>query len=109
MSVCTCRTMWTGAAGGGGGGGGGGATRNVVNCCLGSASVINSGIRTRMPTNMACNPKEIAAVLPRLVLSLPPDSIRLSSNIGFSYLDPTYSYTPPADCMFPNKILGWER
>src|SRR5579864_6268440 len=41
------------AAGGGGGGGGGGATRNVINCCLGKASVKISGISTRthtMPT-----------------------------------------------------------
>jgi len=29
-------------------GGGGGATRNVISCCLGNASVNNSGIRTRI-------------------------------------------------------------
>src|SRR5258708_14815504 len=80
-----CRTR-TGAAagGGGGGGGGGGATRNVMSCCFGNASVKISGSRTRTPTSNACNTNEIAVVAPRLVLSLPPDSIRLSSNIGFS-------------------------
>src|SRR5438477_10392672 len=41
MSVCTTLTTrcGTAAGGGGGGGGGGGATRNVINCCFGRASV----------------------------------------------------------------------
>src|SRR5271163_524525 len=52
MSVCTCLTTCTTAAGGGGGGGGGGgATRNVINCVLGRASVNSSGINTRIPTS----------------------------------------------------------
>src|SRR5215469_11581921 len=85
-SLWICFTILTGAAagGGGGGGGGGGATKKVISCCLGSASVKISGIRTRTPTNSACRTKETAVVAPRFVFSLPPDSIRLSSNIGFS-------------------------
>src|SRR5438270_4427603 len=75
--------MGTAAGGGGGGGGGGGATRKVINCCLGKASVNNSGNRTRTPTRKNWKIKEIKVVAPRLVLSLPPDSIRLSSNIRF--------------------------
>ena len=35
-----------------------------------------------------CKTKERIVVLNRLVLSLLPDSIRLSSNIGFSYTGP---------------------
>jgi len=84
MSLCTIFTVLTGVAagGGGGGGGGGGATRKVINCCLGKASVNNSGTRTSTPTRATCKTNESAVVMPRLVLSLPPDSIRLSSNIG---------------------------
>src|SRR5579864_9039187 len=86
MSVCTTLTALTGAAagGGGGGGGGGGATRNVISCCLGSASVNISGNSTRTPTSSACKTKEMVVVAPRFVFNRPPDSIRLSSNIGFS-------------------------
>src|SRR5215470_16999465 len=86
MSLWICLTIFTGAAagGGGGGGGGGGATRKVISCCLGSASVKMSGSRTSTPTKNACRTNEIVVVLPRFVLSRPPDSIRLSSNIGFS-------------------------
>src|SRR4029077_1805987 len=85
-SLWICLTTRTGAAagGGGGGGGGGGATRKVISCVLGSAFVKISGISTRTPTSNACKTNEIAVVAPRFVLSLPPDSIRLSSNIGFS-------------------------
>src|SRR5581483_9447475 len=86
MSVCTTlTTRWgTAAGGGGGGGGGGGATRNVINCCLGRASVQSSGIRMRMPTRATCRTNEIVVVIPRFVLSLPPDSMRLSLNIRVS-------------------------
>src|ERR1700751_5373601 len=85
-SLWICFTILTGAAagGGGGGGGGGGATRTVISCCLGSASVKTSGIKTSTPINSSCKMNEIVVVAPRFVLSLPPDSIRLSSNIGFS-------------------------
>src|SRR6202047_3608104 len=82
--VCTCFTILTGAAaGGGGGGGGGGATKNVINCVLGRASVNSRGIRTNTPTRMASRTNERNVQTPRFVLSLPPDSIRLSSNISF--------------------------
>src|ERR1700758_1796132 len=85
MSVCTTFTVFIGvaAAGGGGGGGGGGATRNVINCCFGRASVKTSGRITRIPTRATWKMKETKVVAPRLVLNLPPDSIRLSSNIRF--------------------------
>src|SRR6266446_5968496 len=76
--------MGVAAAGGGGGGGGGGATRNVINCVLGKASVYRSGMRIRTPSRIICKTNENNVVAPRLVLSLPPDSIRLSSNIRFS-------------------------
>src|SRR6267142_6017620 len=76
--------MGVAAAGGGGGGGGGGATRKVINCVLGKASVYRSGMRIRTPSRSICKTKENNVVAPRLVLSLPPDSIRLSSNIRFS-------------------------
>jgi hypothetical protein len=46
MSVCIVLTILTAAGGGGGGGGGGGATKNVINCVFGNASVNNSGIKT---------------------------------------------------------------
>src|SRR5579864_82748 len=84
MSVSTCFTTCTSAGGGGGGGGGGGATRKVISCVLGSASVNIKGIRIMTPTMTACSTNEKVVVLPRLVLSFPPDSIRLSSNISFS-------------------------
>src|SRR5271157_552686 len=35
-----------------------------------------------------CNVKDMIVVLNRLVLNLLPDSMRLSSNIGFSYTTP---------------------
>src|SRR5947208_3500074 len=38
---------------------------------------------TKIPISATCKMKEIVVVNPRLVLSLPPDSIRLSSNIRF--------------------------
>src|SRR5215469_4666674 len=58
-SLCTCLITRTGAAaGGGGGGGGGGATRNVINCVFGSASVKINGIRTRTPTKTTCRTNE---------------------------------------------------
>src|SRR5215472_1494458 len=82
ISVSICFTIFTGAAaGGGGGGGGGGATRNVINCVLGKASVKISGMSTITPIIMTCSANETSDVHPRLVLSLPPDSIRLSSNM----------------------------
>src|SRR5579883_1790274 len=100
-SLCTCLTTFTGAAagGGGGGGGGGGATRKVINCCLGSASVKMSGSSTSTPTSAACKTNEIVVVLPRLVFSRPPDSIRLSSNIGFS-VRPAYTTLDTAALLF---------
>src|SRR6185437_1090001 len=83
MSVCTTFTTrcGTAAGGGGGGGGGGGATRKVINCCFGRASVYSSGSNTRMPTRQICSTNDKVVVTPRLVLNLPPDSIRLSSNM----------------------------
>src|SRR5580704_1354642 len=89
-SLWICLTTLTGVAagGGGGGGGGGGATRKVMSCCFGSASVKISGNSTSTPTSSACTMNEIVVVAPRFVFSRPPDSIRLSSNIGFS-LQPT--------------------
>src|SRR5450432_2306658 len=79
MSVCTCRT-WTTAAGGGGGGGGGGATSAVFRNILGNASVNNKGSNTMNPMIPNCTRKENIVVAFLLSLSLPPDSIRLSSN-----------------------------
>src|SRR5581483_2082488 len=79
LTFCTC---WIcGAAGGGGGGGGGGATRNVVNVPLGSASVKINGSKTKKPTRESCTKVETNPVHFWLVLILPPDSIRLSSNM----------------------------
>ncbi len=71
------------AGGGGGGGGGGGATRNVISWFLGRASV-NKRDKTKTPISTAWKINDEAVVHPRLVLSLLPDSIRLSSNIRFS-------------------------
>src|SRR6202167_4939046 len=66
--VCTCFTILTGAAaGGGGGGGGGGATRKVINCVLGRASVNSSGISTRTPTRTASSTNDKKVQMPRLV------------------------------------------
>src|SRR5438270_12941558 len=85
MSVWICFTTLTGAAaGGGGGGGGGGATSMNIVVPLGKASVKINGIRIMTPTIMTCNMNETMEVHPRLVFSLPPDSIRLSSNMRFS-------------------------
>src|SRR6478609_3302200 len=82
LTFCTC---WIcGAAGGGGGGGGGGATSQVVSCPLGSASVKMRGSSTRKPTKPSCTRVEINPVHFWLVLILPPDSIRLSSNMPIS-------------------------
>src|SRR6266853_418108 len=79
LTLCTC---WIcGAAGGGGGGGGGGATSQVVSCPLGSASVKIKGSSTKNPTSPSCTSVEIKPVHFWLVLILPPDSIRLSSNM----------------------------
>src|ERR1051325_4549552 len=91
MSVWTCFTTCTGAAagGGGGGGGGGGATSNVACNALGKASVNSNGISTRTPISPIGKRNAIVVVPPRFVLSFPPDSIRLSSNIRFSYPHPT--------------------
>src|SRR6476661_589145 len=83
MSVSIFATFTPAAGGGGGGGGGGGAARNVIVIALGNASVNISGIRIKMPTMTASRMNETNVVLPRLVFSLPPDSIRLSSNICF--------------------------
>src|ERR1700751_4502508 len=80
--------MGAAAGGGGGGGGGGGATRNVINCCFGRASVKTKGMMTRTPISITWKIKETSVVAPRFVLSLPPDSIRLSSNISFSLRRP---------------------
>src|SRR5579864_4963385 len=85
MSVWITLTTFTGAAaGGGGGGGGGGATRNPNWTDFGRASVKISGIRTITPMIMNCSRNETIDVHPRLVFSLPPDSIRLSSNMEIS-------------------------
>src|SRR5579872_7500111 len=82
MSVCTTLTTFTtAAAGGGGGGGGGGATRRNMVVPLGKASVKISGTSTMTPMIMNSIPNETNDVQPRFVFSLPPDSIRLSSNI----------------------------
>ena len=77
FTICTGAT----AGGGGGGGGGGGAVSIVISCLVGNASVKISGNNTKIPRNKNSNMKEITVVAPRLVLSLPPDSTRLSSNI----------------------------
>src|SRR5262250_644891 len=105
MSLWICFTTLIGAAagGGGGGGGGGGATRNVINCCLGNASVKISGNSTSTPTSSACKINEIVVVAPRLVLSRPPDSIRLSSNIGFSVQTRPYVFLDTARFCFAPK------
>src|SRR5579862_1421643 len=56
---------------------------------FGKASVKISGIRTITPTIMIWMANDTIDVHPRLVLSLPPDSIRLSSNIVVSpYFEP---------------------
>src|SRR5262250_801680 len=102
MSLWICFTTLIGAAagGGGGGGGGGGATRNVINCCLGNASVKINGSSTSTPTSSACKTNEIVVVAPRLVFSRPPDSIRLSSNIGFSVQTRPYVFLDTACFLF---------
>src|SRR5713226_1018695 len=106
MSVSTCFTTFTSAGGGGGGGGGGGATKAIMSCAFGNASVNSSGIRTIMPTITACSPKENAAVAGLLVFSLPPDSIKLSSNISFlpaqtyDALDTGHPRFAPSSCLF---------
>src|SRR5437016_5514568 len=75
-------TTWGGAGGGGGGGGGGGAMiNNAFNCPFGRASVKISGSSTKMPTSPTCTRNEAEAVHFAFVRSLPPDSIKLSSNI----------------------------
>src|ERR1700678_2491881 len=81
-SLCTLTTC-TGAAagGGGGGGGGGGAVISVISCLVGSASVKINGNSTRTPRKRNSRMNEMTVVAPRLVLSLPEDSTRLSSNI----------------------------
>src|SRR5437879_37068 len=85
MSVWITFTILTGAAaGGGGGGGGGGATRNPNCIDLGKASVKISGISTITPMIMNWIRNDTTDVHPRAVFSLPPDSIRLSSNMEFS-------------------------
>src|ERR1700722_14891000 len=85
MSVWTTFTIFTTAAGGGGGGGGGGgATRNVINRVRGRASVKISGTRIMTPMIMNSMMNAKSDVRPRLVFSLFPDSMRLSSNINFS-------------------------
>src|SRR5882724_3302564 len=83
MSVWICFTTLTGAAagGGGGGGGGGGATRKVMSCVFGKASVNNSGSNTSTPISATWKQNEMIVVMPRLVFNLLPDSMRLSSNI----------------------------
>src|SRR5205085_11724036 len=104
ISVCTCFTILTGAAaGGGGGGGGGGATRNVINCVLGKASVNSSGSNTRTPISATCNTNEKTVVAPRFVLSLPPDSIRLSSNIRLLLHRPYVRLDTALDPFAPNS------
>src|SRR5919108_5656966 len=109
ISVSILLTTFTGAAaGGGGGGGGGGATRNVINCVLGKASVNSSGSNTRTPTSATCNTNEKSVVAPRFVLSLPPDSIRLSSNIRFLLHRP-YVLLDTAPSLFaPRNSLGMQ-
>src|SRR5438067_4094281 len=106
ISVCTVLTTFTGAAagGGGGGGGGGGATRKVINCCLGRASVNKSGIRTKSPTRNTCSTMESAVVTPRFVFSLPPDSRRLSSNIGYLPITGPYVRLDTNCFLFAPKI-----
>ncbi len=83
ISVWMTFTILTGAAagGGGGGGGGGGATRESVVLLFGKASVKISGISTMTPMIMNWMGNETIDVHPRFVFSLPPDSIRLSSNM----------------------------
>src|ERR1700752_4819934 len=83
MSVWICFTILTGAAaGGGGGGGGGGATNMNIVVPLGRASVKINGIKIMTPTIMTCKANEMMDVHPRFVFNLPPDSMRLSSNMG---------------------------
>src|SRR5580704_12667864 len=72
------------AGGGGGGGGGGGATRDIMESCLGRASVKMRGIRTIIPIKPISRMIANVVVRPRFVFSLPPDSRRLSSNIKVS-------------------------
>src|ERR1035438_9450150 len=75
-SFFTIRT--SAAGGGGGGGGGGGATRKVISCCRGNASVKIKGNNTRTPISRIWSTNESRVVFPRLLLNLPPDSMRLS-------------------------------
>src|SRR5580698_6117316 len=93
------------AAGGGGGGGGGGAVMTMPsNCALGNASVNRSGIRTITPMSAASSKNAKPLVRPRLVFSLPPDSIRLSSNISVLLHRP-YLLLDTAQLAFdPDKI-----
>src|ERR1700722_7006429 len=101
MFVWIFTTLTTAAGGGGGGGGGGGATKPVSNVALGRASVNSSGINTMTPTRMISMMNVNEVVKPRLVFSLLPDSIRLSSNIRFPLhcpyfpLDPACHYFAP--------------
>src|SRR4051812_35154345 len=83
MSVCTTLTTRTAAGGGGGGGGGGGAASGIISWGGGRALGENKGNKTMDPMMTASKIKEKVVVLPRAVFSFPPDSIRLSSNIGF--------------------------
>src|SRR5271157_4538145 len=64
ISLCIFTTLIAAAAGGGGGGGGGGgATRKVINCVLGNASVYIRGIRIRMQMRKTCRANERIVVL----------------------------------------------
>src|SRR5712692_1225016 len=105
ISLWIFTTFTAAAAGGGGGGGGGGATRNVIVIPLGSASVKISGIRTRIPMSPTCSRKEMTVVPNRLVLSLLPDSMRLSSNIGSSYTRPYESLDTSSILFAPDLLL----
>src|SRR2546428_7161853 len=104
ISVRIRMTTITGdATGGGGGCGCGGATRNVINCVLGKASVNSSGSNTRTPISATCNTNEKTVVAPRFVLSLPPDSIRLSSNIRLLLHRPYVRLDTALDPFAPNS------
>ena len=86
------------------GGGGGGATRNVISCCLGSASVKIRGIRTMTPIRPISRMIAKVVVRPRFVFSLPPDSRRLSSNIVVSPCFRAYVYLDTDGLPFAPKI-----
>src|SRR5437867_11456276 len=65
-------------------------------------------MRTKIPMGATCKMKEIVVVNPRLVLSLPPDSIRLSSNIRFLLHRP-YVLLDTAPSLFaPRDALGMQ-